>query len=44
MTSGRTAFLAMVAGGMVGGIVLGLPAAVTGRMLGQSAPTGWGDL
>ncbi len=44
MTAGRTAFLVMLAGGVAGGIVLGLPTAVVGRMLGQSAPTGWGDL
>ena len=44
MTTGRTAFLAVVLGGVVGGVVLGLPAAAVGRMLGQPATTGWGDL
>ncbi len=44
MTAGRTAFAAVVLGGVAGGVVLGLPAAVAGRMLGQPAPTGWGDL
>ena len=44
MTAGRNAFLAVVLGGVAGGVVLGLPAAVAGRMLGQPATSGWGDL